>query len=382
MKILIFLLRWALPFLLITDLTSEVLRSEFILNISRSIRVTMLILFIMENIRFYRIMRKFYFYNFFMFFILFLFIYLLKDENFTEGFWGYSKILFWVLGLNVLYAYNYKRFFILKDYIAVIKKIIIIGGIGTVFYFYFGNMEDEYNVFAYLILFTIPSILFASKHLEYNKLYILIAMFSILITFKRGAIIAMLISIIIYFLSNAMFRFNIIKTLKFFVLGWMLLLIGYGYFGQQSDSVTSRYSVEQFDIENENAGSGSVGLYSNLFYEWYDSDVFEFSVGFGNQADLYRNEIGSRIHAHSDILGFLYNYGIIGMLLILALYFKLIKFYIFHKKKSAKKDSIIIMVIFSILVPVNFYSGVFGSTDALYLFALLPYLQLDNNKNV
>ena len=84
----------------------------------------------------------------------------------------------------------------------------------------------------------------------------------------------------------------------------------------------------------------------------------------------------------SKIFITMYIFFSISFLIYMVYYYTTYKFYIFHKKKSAKKDSIIIMVIFSILVPVNFYSGVFGSTDALYLFALLPYLQLDNNKNV
>ena len=55
--------------------------------------------------------------------------------------------------------------------------------------------------------------------------------------------------------------------------------------------------------------------------------------------------------------------------------FKILRFY-FSYKKYDKKNAPIIVSLFLILVLVNFYSGMFRTQDAIYFFALLPYLQL------
>jgi len=155
----------------------------------------------------------------------------------------------------------------------------------------------------------------------------------------------------------------------------VFLLMGfsgiYVYESKQAQ-MADRFSEEQFDINNEKAGSGRVGMYTGIYNEWYYSNNHFF--GFGNQEDSYRRK-GRRTHAHSDIFVFLYNHGIVGIILILILYIKVLKFY-FSYKKYDKKNAPIILSLFTILVLVNFYSGMFRTQDAIYFFALLPYLQL------
>ena len=131
MRLLIFLIKWGFPLLLVTDLSSELLDSEFILNISRGLRIVLLVLIIKENIRLYAIIKHFYFFKYFLLFLFVLFLYLFTDRDFIEGFWVNSKILFWVLGINVLYAYGYLNLLKLNDFKRVVEKSSYFG-----FYFY------------------------------------------------------------------------------------------------------------------------------------------------------------------------------------------------------------------------------------------------------
>ena len=114
MKLLIFLIKWGFPVLLVTDLSSELLDNELLLNISRILRISILALIVNENIRLYKIIKHFYFFKYFLLFLLVLFLYLYTDRNTVEGFWIFSKMLFWILGINVLYAYGYLNLFRLK----------------------------------------------------------------------------------------------------------------------------------------------------------------------------------------------------------------------------------------------------------------------------
>ena len=83
-------------------------------------------------------------------------------------------------------------------------------------------------------------------------------------------------------------------------------------------------------------------------------------------------------YAHSDIFGFLYNFGLLGISLILLLYFKLIRFFYRIKKKN-KQNANLILSLLAVLFLINLYSGMFiGSTNPIYLFSVLAYLNTTN----
>ncbi|EDP71464.1 hypothetical protein FBALC1_03232 [Flavobacteriales bacterium ALC-1] len=372
MKLLIFLIKWGFPLLLVTDLSSQLLENSLILNTSRALRLILLILIIKENIINFNIIRKFEFYKYFIVFAFILFLYLFTDRNFFEGFWIYSKMLFWILGINVLFAYGYKNIFMLSDFINVVKKVVVVAFVFTVIFFVTGFIKTDYNVASYLVLFMYPILLLSTDGYKKNKFFVFISALAILITLKRGAMIAFAFGNLIYYLGSLKNDFSFKKLITGLLIFLALGFTGIYIFENQKDTIEDRFSEDQFDPENEQAGSGRVGMYTRLYESWYNSD--NHFLGFGNQEDSHRH-IGRRTHAHSDIFGFLYNHGLLGIILILIFYIKIIKFY-FSFRKQDRKNSAIILSLFVILVLVNFYSGMFKTTDAIYFFALLPYLQL------
>lgn len=376
-KLLIFLIKFCFPLLLITDYTSIILSNELLLNISRFLRSFILLLFIIENFRLRSIIKKFYFYKFFLFFAFVLFLYVFTDRNIAEGFWMYFRFLFWVLGINVLFAYAYKGIFQFQDFIKVIKVVALTAFIFTVYYFVSGYIKDDYNVAAYLVLSLYPIILYSSKSFTKNRLIIILCMLSIFVTVKRGAVIAFSIATLFYYLGGLAATFSVKKLFGGLVLISLFAFSALYVIEQQEDRLDDRLSAEQFDVNNDRAGSGRVGMYSKIYESWYNSDDLIF--GFGNQADSYRKR-GKRTHAHSDIFGFLYNFGLIGITLIVLLYRKIILFY-FKIKRRDKSNAFIVLAFFAILFLVNLYSGLFYITETIYLFSLLPYLQIKAMKN-
>ena len=128
---------------------------------------------------------------------------------------------------------------------------------------------------------------------------------------------------------------------------------------------SARFESDQFDIYNPKSGSGRVGLYTGLFLAWTNSDNFIF--GHGNR-QVYLTFTDGNTYAHSDLFGFLYNFGLLGVSLILFLYFKLIRFY-YKVKKFNDGDHHIIFSVFVILFLINLYSGMLiGSTNSIYFF--------------
>ncbi|MDA9309561.1 O-antigen ligase family protein [Flavobacteriaceae bacterium] len=377
MKFLNNLIKFGFPLLLITDFSSNIFGSGTILNISRGIRLFILILFAIENIRYYSIVKKFYFFKVFAFFALVLFFYIFTDRNLQEAFWMYLKLLFWVLGVNVLFAYAYLGIFNFKDFLKVAKIVSTIAFVFTMYFYFSGFIKDDYNVAAYLVLSFYPIILFSSESFTKNRIFVLLCMISIFITVKRGAVLAFSIATLLYYIGGLYSRFSIKK----FFFGIFLLSIfafsGFYFVAQQSDRLDNRLSAEQFDINNESAGSGRVGAYTGLYKAWYNSDNLLF--GFGNQEDSHRHRGTRRTHAHSDIFGFLYNFGVMGMILILLIYRKIILFHLQYRKIKGV-NRFVVLVAFSTLVLVNIYSGLFYITETIYLFALFPYLQIEGMK--
>lgn len=373
MKELVHLIKWGLPLLVITDLGSTIFDNPALLNFSRGLRMLFLLLFIIENIKNIKIIRKFYFAKFFFLFAMIHFFYIFTDPIFLEGVWQFSRILFWILGINVLFVYDYKNKFSLYDFEEVIKKIAILAFLFTGVYYVTGLLETDYNAAAYLGVFIYPILLYTSNNFKKNKLYILIVAITIMVTIKRGAVLAFLATTVVFYFWSLLSHFNFKK----FVLGLSLLtviiFIGFYFIAKQGNRVENRFSEEQMDINNPKAGSGRVGLYANLYIEWKQSGNIIF--GFGNQADSHRWGGARRTHAHSDIFGYMYNYGLIGISLILIFYLKIINFYLRLKRYEIYNRSIILAILVTLIL-VNFYSGLFRETYVLYLFSVFPYLQL------
>lgn len=372
MKILVFLLRWGFPLLLITDLGSELLKNNAILNVSRFLRFFILIFFIIENVKYFRLLKKFEFFRYFSFFNLVVFLYLFSDVDFVGGFWFYSKNLFWILGINVLFVYNYKGIFTAYDFLKVVKKVIVIAFFFTILFFISGQLETDYNVASYLVLFMYPILLLSTNGYQKNMLYVILSALAILITLKRGAILAFAVGNIIYYFGLLANNFSLKRLFSgLFVLAFLTLATLYTI-DEQNSQDAERFSSAQFDLSNSEAGSGRVGMYTSLYNGWINSDNIIF--GHGNRQDFFRNRFYGT-YAHSDIFGFLYNYGLLGIGLIFMLYIKVIGFF-FRYKKYDKNNAYVILSLLAILILINIYSGMFvGSTNPIYFFAILPYLQ-------
>lgn len=374
MRILVFLIKWGFPLLIFTDLGSELLKMESILNISRGLRIIILVLMFSETVKYIKIAKKFKMFSYFFWFSIILFFYLFTDRDFFEGLWIYFKILFWVLGLNVLFIYQYLGIFTINDFLQVVKRVIIAVFIMTLLFVVTGYINEEYNVAAYLSLFLFPTILFFSNNYKEKLIYMAIIAFCIMITFKRGALLGFTLVNIVYFLGVLKYHF----TWKLFVKGVLVVSLfafsGLYIFETRESALDERFSEEQFDPENERAGSGRVRMYTQLYEGWYHSDNHFF--GFGNQEDSRRNS-RRRLFAHSDIFGFLYNYGLVGIGLILVMYIKILSFRKYVSRFD-KNRAVLVSSIFMILVVSNIFSEIYKSTDALYLFALIPYFQFKN----
>lgn len=254
----------------------------------------------------------------------------------------------------------------------MIKWNVIIAAFFSIVFFLTPTLTD-YNLAAYTVLFMYPIILYSTKGYKKNQIVLLIATIAILISMKRGALLAFSIVSVLYYLHSVK-NYPSIRTIIIGIAFFFSTIFMGVYFIDNQSIDQDRFSEEQFDVNNEKAGSGRVGLYTRLYESWLNADLETQIFGFGNQEDSHRN-LGRRTHAHSDVLGFLYNHGYIGIFLILMIYYGIFKFYLKYRSQFSSLELISIRTTFIILVLVNFYSGLFRSQDAIYLFAIFPLFQ-------
>jgi hypothetical protein len=383
MKIVVKAFYLIFPIILLVDMVSGFFQIPAVINLGRLLRIFLLVSFLIENIRLYKIIKYFVFSRYFLFYGLFLFFRVPTDIDIMKGFWEFSKLLYSITGINVLYAYLKIGVLDFDEYYNIIKNCIYISFIFTVYSYFSGIINDDYNLAAYFNLFITPVLLYRSDFYKKDRLTLFASMLSVIATLKRGAVLAL-------FLANFSFLVLNIKKFKLKqVIGLIIVsvLLFQGISSLMNIRITqsnkkdfqNRFSIEQFDITSSNV-DGRWIKYIQMVDDWYASRNYIF--GFGNMSYSYSHGVHwKKTRPHSDIFGHIYEHGLIGLLFILVMYLKI--FYLYLKlRKFDKNISSIILVFLIILFLTNLYSGVMFSTNLFFLFSILPIIQTDLEKKL
>jgi hypothetical protein len=384
MKIIVKSFYLIFPTILLVDMLSGFFQISVVTNLGRLLRIFLLVVFLIENIRLYSITKYFVFSRYFLFYGLFLFFRIPTDIYVMTGFWEFSKLLYSILGINVLYAYLKIGVLDFDEYFDIIKICVYTSIIFTVFSYITGLINEDYNLAAYFNLFITPILLYRSGFYKKDRLPFVLSMFSILATLKRGAILAFFLANISFIVLNIK-KFKLKQTIVFIIVSIFLfqgisLLINNRVNSSSNKGFQNRFAIEQFDVSNPETSDGRAIKYIMMVTDWYDSG--NYFLGFGNRAYSYSHDSPNRLsRPHSDIFGHIYEHGLVGLLFILGLYFKILYFYL-KLRKFDKNNSSIIIVFLVILFLTNLYSGVMYSTNLFFLLSILPLIQSDLEKKL
>jgi O-antigen ligase len=226
--------------------------------------------------------------------------------------------------------------------------------------------SDVVNNFAYSFVFLIPFVfLFRKKLISGILLLVLIAF--IIQSAKRGAIVAGLIGVLIYFYYQ-------LKTIEVHnrlisYLTAILVIAGISTFAYLATS-GNQFTLARMSSILQGQSSNRDIIYRGIFTAWNDSEtVLNFIFGFGFASSL--RITGS--YAHNDWLELLSNFGLTGFLFYLLLFYAAVKQSIVNTWDQDKRVvflTIIIMWFFITLVSM-WYPALFGFTQAIILGYLL-----------
>ena len=170
-----------------------------------------------------------------------------------------------------------------------------------------------------------------TKRLPYSKVLNMVlisgAVFIILISMKRGAILGFFVGVLIYLLVSSK---KVGTSLRLILIGFALFVFS----SQYSDTLQQRFnarSTEKNEIQNENR-------YKETFYvieELSNSNLFNILFGTEafNSKTVMRKYFGRERQLHVDYNILIHGTGVIGLLFYLYL------FYIFYRISSSIKST-------------------------------------------
>ena len=186
--------------------------------------------------------------------------------------------------------------------------------------FYFSNYNN--NIFievssqnnpAYAVLFYAPILLcINNKLIRYIVLFI--TGFALFYSLKRSGIAAFVLGLVAFFYVTL--KISDKKNKKFaYVLLCCLCLFGVGeitqdLLGDRIELLTNRFSTM------EDIGSGRGDIYQATWKMIEKCDIFDLFVGHGYEGVAQDSPFACS--AHNDYLEFMYDYGIIGLILLLS----------------------------------------------------------------
>lgn len=226
---------------------------------------------------------------------------------------------------------------------------------------------------SYLLLSFLPLVLLFFEKINITTILLFFGLLLLLAT-KRGSLLLFAVSCIIILYKFVFKKYSLSKaifTSIMLLIGAILLYLQYG------DLLLSR--LEDLG-STEDIGSGRGQMYSYLLNTWLNSDSFAvYIVGFGQDSVNYYSNIliGSPLEAHSGILSFTFEYGLVSIFLLFLFIWRMIKL-----KLDTHLDNTVRYLIIISLVLIELYSFGFFQIAGLNYAICLAYLDAKSTNNI
>lgn len=314
----------------------------------------------------------------FLFLGLLFFSYALAEENMGSGVYYSLRILFWIAGMFFVYRMLLLNILTQRMLMFLIYSIVITFSVFVPIFYFSSSSNFSQNINIYTLLWCAP-FLMVFKRTFYNKVLIALTFFIIFLSFKRGAMLALVFSFIVY-LFCYLFNNRSVKT-TFKVVFFLLFILLFSSFSLAVIYHTrpDYFNKRTTDITGD---SRSFGSGRSTFYPWllkkyfssFNSAPVKFYFGYGSRAvEKYMGTVyGHSLYAHSDWLQILYSYGLLGFFLFLWIHIQFIKV-IRRGLIERHIHTPSLAMAYSIFFLRNIYSGVLYFPPTIYFGAFLAF---------
>ena len=322
----------------------------------------------------------------FLAFGMLVLVYALYKNALADEIYYTSRILFWISGGFYVYELLCKDLFPKRIFFFVIDLIVVFYFVMVLYTLLDTSVRYTQNISIYTLLWCVP-VLMLQKKTKTRTAFIILACFGVLLSFKRGAMIALVFSFLCYhcariFLIGSFREFVKAFCITFFLATIVMLSV------QFVRSVRPEFYQRRIsDLSSKDSyGSGRSVFYAVIVEHYlyaFNHDAVHFFFGYGSRsvqkllAEYYgvAEEFGA--YAHSDWLQIMHDYGLAGIGILAWLHMAIIRL-IF--KRLRKKDEMLppLAMTYAIFFLLNLYSGFFFSPNAVYFSIFLSY-NMSNN---
>lgn len=205
--------------------------------------------------------------------------------------------------------------------------------------------------------------------LKVKTRYVLVAMsiLTMLLSAKRTGILMGTTQLLCYFYMSVRRVSDYIKRIPIVI---SAVLMGAGivsvYFDEQFYHILQRFQ----NIEDD-GGSGRDIVYSKVLSSIFDSDVLSFTFGHGYNAVLL-DRVGLGFSAHNEFLEVFYDYGLIGFLAFVFVFFLILRIWRMQRDSSIGTSALMSFLVFLMLSMTS--HSILTTTNILPLALILGYI--------
>jgi O-antigen ligase len=294
----------------------------------------------------------------------------LVSNTFQLVIWPLAFISFYTMAENDYK--NKKESFILTTFVGVFCIFF--------YYLYFDIITIRQDILtrflqnnlSYNILLILPWLLLLKR--QYVKTVLIgLLLFITVFSLKRTAILALVLSFFTMFFVNGVIQRK--KRFKIILISLVLFFISFLVFDYVNQIYDNRL-LSRFENIQEDQGSGRIDIYIKVL-KGLDNDSFpELIVGHGYKSV---GKITDGLASHNDWLETIYSFGLIGLLILLAIFYLLIKkiFFLIRIKSIYSSPFTVSVVLFFLMslvshlviyphvfvILTSFWGYIFGKTN-------------------
>lgn len=338
-------------------------------NFPRAYRTIILLVSVYFYFDNYQIIRS-HFKKTFVFIYWFILLYIFLDINIDiSSIVNATKLLYLVFLYLILFKVFINNFYISEKYIIYFVSLSIIILTINLIINRFATLGASSKVYgdnnAYVLLSFLP-ILYCLEF-RAKKIFVITLIFGVLFTLKRGAILAMFLSLLPVLFGKSFKNSKRISFQNIFFIGLFVFLF-FVSFSKFEDLIINRFQDFSGKSVNE-FGSGRGNVYTAILSDWYNSNSFVnyiFGKGYRSVELLNKRLTGRPLMAHSDLFNFIHSYGLLGLSLLL--YFTIYQFRISFRLYKLKSHLYLPYLMFSIIFLFKgIYSGNIDNQNFAYL---------------
>lgn len=313
--------------------------------------------------------------NILLFILILYVVYSIFSDDLLSNFYLTIRIAYWVLGSLTFYYFFSHNLFTERKFKVMLLLTIIIASIFTIYLM--AQSEEHQNASAYLLLWCLPLLFYLNKS-RLVQAAIILSIVAIMLTVKRGAMIALVASLLAYFLALLKISDKIINKFRVFFISILI-------FGTIALVVYNKWDLVS-DRFADKGGSGRDNLYGVIIKSYLGGNLQEIVFGNGissverlTAASISKNPYGVGVTAHSDWLQFVHDFGLMGFIVMILLHFKFLKMLTFHSKH--KTDLLpILLATYLIFGLTTIYSFILSTPDAIYMGIIIALMSVETNR--